>query len=85
MLQLSPDGHGRLVILGPDVQAGHRLQLVVPRGVWQGSFLAPGSSFALLGTTMAPGFDFSDYEAGDRALLTSQHPAFAELIGRLTA
>jgi hypothetical protein len=44
----------------------------------------PGAEFALLGTTMAPGFEFSDYEAGDRAVLTAQYPEFAEIIGRLT-
>ena len=83
MLQLFPDGQGRTVTLGPDVRAGQRPQLVVPRGVWQGSYLREGD-FALLGTTMAPGFDFSDYEAGDRAALTAQYPAFADLIRRLT-
>ena len=84
MLQLRPDGSGELVLLGPDVLAGQRPQVVVSRGVWQGSFLAPGAEFALLGTTMAPGFEFSDYEAGDRAVLTAQYPEFAEIIGRLT-
>jgi predicted cupin superfamily sugar epimerase len=84
MLQLMPDGTGRLVVLGSDIAAGQALQVVVPRGVWQGSLLLPNGSFALLGTTMAPGFDFTDYEAGDRALLCRQYPAFAELIRRLT-
>jgi uncharacterized protein len=84
MLHLSPDGQGRLMTLGPDVKAGQRPQVIVPRGVWQGSSLLPGSPFALLGTTIAPGFDFADYEAGDRDTLTRQYPAFADLIRRLT-
>jgi predicted cupin superfamily sugar epimerase len=84
MLQLRPDGSGDLVLLGSDVLAGQRPQVVVSRGVWQGSFLAPGAEFALLGTTMAPGFDFSDYEAGDRAALSAQYPEFSEIIRRLT-
>jgi hypothetical protein len=84
MLQLRPDGSGDLVLLGSDVLAGQRPQVVVSRGVWQGSFLVPGTEFALLGTTMAPGFDFSDYEAGDRAALTAQYPEFSEIIRRLT-
>jgi predicted cupin superfamily sugar epimerase len=83
MLQLRPDGSGELVLLGPEVLAGQRPQVVVSRGVWQGSFLVPGAEFALLGTTMAPGFDFSDYEAGDRATLTAQYPEFSEIIRRL--
>ncbi len=84
MLQLLPGGEGREVLLGPDVLAGQRPQVVAPRGVWQGSLLEPGGAFALLGTTMAPGFDFGDYEAGDRAVLTAQYPQFGEVIRRLT-
>jgi uncharacterized protein len=84
MLQLRPHGSGELVLLGPDVLAGQRPQVVVPRGVWQGGFLMPGAEFALLGATTAPGFEFSDYEAGDRAALTAQYPEFSEIIRRLT-
>jgi predicted cupin superfamily sugar epimerase len=84
MLQLDPDGSGRTVILGSDVLAGQQPQLVVPRGVWQGSLLEPGGAFALLGATVAPGFDYADYEAGQREELLAQYPAFAELIRRLT-
>ena len=85
MLQLGPeptDG-GRIVTLGPDVRAGQQVQAIVPGGVWQGSMLRAGGAFALLGTTMAPGFDFADYEAADRAALTLAYPAFAERIVRL--
>lgn len=84
MLQLLPDGSGRTVTLGPDVLAGQQPQVVVPRGVWQGSFLEPGGALALLGTTMAPGFDFADYEAGKRDVLCSRYPKFIDLIQRLT-
>jgi hypothetical protein len=82
MLQLGPDG-GRLLTLGPDLQAGQRLQVLVPAGVWQGSLVQPGGAWALMGTTMAPGFDFGDYEAGNPQLLAGQYPDFAELIRRL--
>jgi predicted cupin superfamily sugar epimerase len=82
MLHLGPDG-GRVVTLGSALEQGQQPQLIVPRGVWQGSFL-PAGAFALLGTTMAPGFDCSDYEAGDRAQLAAQYPAYADLIRRLT-
>ena len=84
MLQLFPDNTGREIILGPDIRAGQQLQAVVPRGVWQGSRLEPGAAFALLGTTMAPGFDFADFEAGDPAALAARYPGHAGLIRRLT-
>ncbi len=84
MLQLYPDGQGRSIVLGPDVLSGQQLQLVVPRGVWQGSLLEPAGEFALLGCTVAPGFEYVDYESGDRQALMDQYPAFAELIHKLT-
>ncbi len=85
MLQLGPNAEdgGRIVTLGPDIVAGQNVQTVVPAGVWQGSIVRAGGAFALLGTTMAPGFDFADYEAADRVALTAAFPNFAERIIRL--
>ncbi|HEX3271773.1 MAG TPA: cupin domain-containing protein [Ktedonobacterales bacterium] len=85
MLLLSPDGHDDVVRLGTDLAAGERVQMVVPRGVWQGSRLANGpDGFALLGTTMAPAYDQADFELGDRAALIAAYPQRAELIRALT-
>lgn len=84
MLQLWPDGAGRTVTLGTDFTAEQQPQLVVPGGVWQGSYLLEGGRFALLGATMAPGFDYADYEAGVRENLRRQYPDWFDLIGRLT-
>lgn len=83
LVQLGPAG-GQVRKLGNDLSAGLQPQLVVPRGAWQGSRLMPGGQFALLGTTMAPGFDFSDYEHGERQLLCQRFPDFREWIERLT-
>jgi predicted cupin superfamily sugar epimerase len=84
MLQLDPDGQGGIVILGPDLLNGESLQTVVPGRVWQGSRLREGGRFALMGTTMAPGFDFADYQPGNPADLTARYPAYEEWIARLT-
>jgi predicted cupin superfamily sugar epimerase len=84
MLQLFPDGRGKEVVLGPDVLGGQSVQVVVPRGVWQGSVLEPGGDFALLGCTVAPGFEYADYESANRAELIQRYPAFADFIERLT-
>jgi predicted cupin superfamily sugar epimerase len=81
---LLEEGGGRVVTLGNDLAAGLRPQQVVPAGVWQGSRLRPGGAWALLGTTVAPGFDFADYEAGARAELQRAWPAFATVIAELT-
>lgn len=84
MLQLAPDGSGCRLILGADLAAGQRPQVVVPRGVWQGARLVAGGAWALLGTTVAPGFEYRDYEDGDRAALVAAYPDFAGLIRALT-
>jgi predicted cupin superfamily sugar epimerase len=84
MLQLEEQGSGRVVRIGNRLDAGERPQIVVPRGVWQGSRLAPGGRWALLGCTVSPGFEFEDYEAGDRAKLCAEWPAFHQFICELT-
>lgn len=84
MLQLDANGAGRTLVLGSNISAGQQLQVIVPRGVWQGSCLEPGGAFALLGCTVAPGFEYADYESGYRAALTAQYPHFSDMIRRLT-
>jgi len=80
MLQLLPDGRSQTITLGNDLAAGHQPQVVVRGQVWQGCKLAPGGKWALMGTTMSPGFDFSDYEDGAAEPLMAQFPGAAERI-----
>ena len=83
-LLLFPDGHTERVILGQDILAGQKVQHVVPQDVWQGSRVIAGGSFALLGTTMAPGYTEPDYEGGRAGKLCARVPDQAELIRQLT-
>lgn len=85
-LQIAPDGTGRIVRLGSDLRAGDRPQQLVPSGHWQGARLLPGGGhgFALMGTTMAPGYDPADWQGGSRDELSRAHPDFADEIARLT-
>ena len=84
MLQLDANGSGRVIRIGNRFELGERPQVLVPRGVWQGSRLLPEGQWALLGCTVSPGFDFADYEAGSRADLCAGWPEFDELIRTLT-
>lgn len=84
MLNLYPAGELKTIILGPDLAGGMKQQVVVPKGVWQGSRLAEGGRYALLGTTMAPGFDPADYEHARREDLVKSHPGASDLIRVLT-
>lgn len=84
MLQLYPNGTYKTVILGQDLAAGQQVQVVVPRGVWQGMRLVPGGSYGLMGCTVAPGFEFADYSHASRTQLLEQFPQAQELITLLT-
>lgn len=83
-LWLMPDGSHRLVTIGTDLAAGQRPQVVVPRNVWQGARVRGGQGFALVGTTVAPGFDFADFEIGQPDALLAGWPDAAPLIRDLT-
>ncbi len=63
---------------------GCELQAVVPAGIWFAARCVPGSSFSLCGCTVAPGFDFADFEMADRDDLCRAFPADRELILTLT-
>ena len=84
MLQLYPDGGSAVFALGPDLEAGQHVQLVVPAGVWQGTRLIGDGKVALMGCTVTPGFDFADYRNSTCAELAGQWPLQAERIRKLT-
>lgn len=84
MLQLHPDGSSDVITIGSDIAVGQQPQVLVPCFAWQGSILIEGGKFALMGTTMAPGFDYSDYEPGDRGELVEKYPNHRDLIIKLT-
>lgn len=84
LLHLHPDGSSERIILGQDLLNGQKVQHVVPRNVWQGSHLLPGGKFALLGTTMAPGYTDEDYVGGYAETLIASYPLQTDLIKQLT-
>lgn len=86
MLLLPPAGEAHAPVLGEDLPSGQRPQVVVPGGVWQGCRLVEGGACALLGCTVAPGFDFRDFHVAtsdDLALLEERFPEYREEVRRL--
>lgn len=79
-------GGGRLTIasLGRDPARGERPQIVVPAGAWFGAEVAPAGTYALVGCTVAPGFDFADFDLAERAALLARYPRHRGVIERLT-
>ena len=84
MLQLYEGGGSAVFTLGPDLQAGQHVQLVVPAGVWQGTRLIGDGKVALLGCSVTPGFDFADYRNAPAKELIAKWPDQAERIKALT-
>jgi len=78
------DGAGEVARLGRDVAAGERPQLVIRAGTWFAVELAPDATHALFGCTVAPGFDFADFELAQGPELAARYPAHAGRIAGMT-
>lgn len=80
---LHGDGGYQRAVLGPPPR-GDGWQIVVPHGVWFAAEVLDDAGYALVGCTVAPGFDYADFELADGAALRAQHPQHGALIERLT-
>ncbi len=74
LAMIHPDGRTEEILLGQDVGAGQYLQYVVPAGVWFGATPCESSDFSFVGCTVSPGFDFADFEMGERQTLAEAFP-----------
>lgn len=82
--EINHNGHLITHLLGTDPEKGESFQSVVKAGSWFASIPATGSEYALVGCTVAPGFDFADFELADSRALSQRYPEHAELIKSLT-
>ena len=83
ILRLYADGGWDVGRLGLDLAAGERPQIVVPAGTWFGTELSAGATHCLVGCTVAPGFEFADFELAEGPELEAQYPAAADRIRRM--
>lgn len=70
--------------LGADPLQGDSLQVLVPVGCWFGAMVEKPNSYALCGCTVAPGFDFADFEMANRDELLKEFPDEEVIIMKLT-
>ena len=84
MIQIDPDGKLKRFIMGPDIFSNQIPQVVVPKGTWQALRLVSGGAWALMGTTVAPGFEFEDFELGSCDKLLQQFPQHRNDITRFS-
>lgn len=82
--QIDPAGQYTAAPLGRDLAAGERPLVVAPAGWLFGATLNEADSFALVGCTVAPGFDFADFEMPSRGQLLRRYPRHRAIIERLT-
>lgn len=80
------DETGRMTehLLGNDPAQGQSLFCVIKAGNWFGSRVASGGEYGLAGCTVAPGFDFNDFEMAGKEDLLKNYPLYADLIRQLT-
>ena len=84
VLLLGPGDGGQVRRLGTDIAAGERPQIVIPAGTWFAAELVEGATHCLFGCTVAPGFDFADFELATGPELAARYPAHAARIARMT-
>ena len=80
---ISPEGDYYFREIGSAVEQGQAFQVIIPRHSWFAAEVTQGG-FVLVGCTVAPGFDFGDFELAERESLVAEHPKRAELIRRFT-
>lgn len=80
---LDHNGSLEIIKLGSDLLNGEVFQAVVPAGCWFASEPAPNSEFSFVGCTVAPGFDFSDFELAKAEELVKVFPQYEAVIARL--
>ena len=80
---LSHEGF-QTIRLGRKFNENEVFQAVIPGNSWFAAFLTDSMGYALVGCTVSPGFDFRDFELGDREVLSKEFPHSVEIIDRLT-
>jgi len=81
---IDESGHYSEIQLGSDPESGGTLQAVVKAGCWFASRVKDRNSFALVGCTVSPGFDFEDFELAKREELARRYPQHRRIIEQLT-
>lgn len=81
---ITQTGSYRKLHVGKNFGNGQKPQHIVPANCWFGVTVDEPDSYALCGCTVSPGFDFEDFEMGDRSALLERYPEHEEIIERLT-
>lgn len=81
---ISPGGIYEKIVLGSDINSGVLPQRVIAAGTWFAAELEDKNSFALVGCTVSPGFDFRDFELAEKEKLTADFPEHKNIIDKFS-
>ncbi|MBF0300381.1 MAG: cupin domain-containing protein [Oligoflexia bacterium] len=84
LVYFSNDGDLAEVVIGNNILEGEVPQFVIPANTNFAAFPLETTEYALLGCTVAPGFDYRDWELITREKLLKKYPKHKEIIERLT-
>ncbi len=71
-------------ILGSNIEKGELMQYVFSAGSWFAAKPIKENSYSLIGCTVAPGFEYQDFELADRASLIKEYPMYEKIIKEFT-
>ncbi len=77
-------GEAGTILLGNNVNHGEVPQAMIPAKLWFGSRVRSSSGYSLVSCTVAPGFDFADFEMAEKETLLREFPHLEELIQQFT-
>ena len=72
-----------MITLGKNINESEQLQAIIPSGVWFGARIKDQVGYALVSCTVAPGFDFKDFELGKKKELIKLFPQHIKIIEEL--
>ncbi len=84
VIYIAENGELTEAVMGGNIREGQVFQFLMPAGVWMGAYPLEENSFSLTGCTVAPGFEFQDFELAERSELLRKFPQHESIINLLT-
>ena len=78
------DGELMTVLLGNNLSKGEMPQFTVPARTWFAAKIKSGTGYSLISCTVAPGFDFADFELAERDKLSNDFSELKNVIREFT-
>ncbi len=81
--KISPDGNYSKVLLGNSKEV-FNFQALIPANTWMAATPREANSYSLIGCTVAPAFDFREFELAERNYLIEKFPDLSDIIIKFT-